>query len=303
MLNLLWAKCPHSVSSGSLWEPLSICFFLYWQSLIFFSLCLTVTWSGRAYHKSSTCWRWFNTLDGPLALSSWTARGESESHRSIAEAPSRCRLKRKVERTEHTTQSIRHQHSSNPVMWPSPWMPLGLVWAEEMAWKIRKVNKSWLNECFKVKDLVWCEGDLTKLNGVLSMVAYFVQLWWPNEKILFAHLWWKAGPHTRTVLSSDAEASTWPRARSIQIQNEKLKTFIELAPDGRPGSRRHSWPSCCGHSAQQWPRPSSRGRCTPATTTLTSGPQIKKVKVVTLLSSEPEATKAWSRPPKQLWIV
>ena len=28
-----------------------------------------------------------------------------------------------------------------------------------------------------------------------------------------------------------------------------------------------------------------------------------QMKVVTLLSSEPEATKAWSRPPKQLWIV
>ena len=26
-------------------------------------------------------------------------------------------------------------------------------------------------------------------------------------------------------------------------------------------------------------------------------------KLMTLLSSEPEATKAWSRPPKQLWMV
>ena len=57
-------------------------------------------------------------------------------------------------------------------------------------------------------------------------------------------------------------------------EKEKSCSMNSHSPDGRQGSKIHSWLSYCGHSAQQLPHPSSHGRCTPAITTLISGPQI-----------------------------
>ena len=143
MLNLLWAKCPHSVSSGSLWEPLSICFFLYWQSLIFFSLCLRVTWSRRAYHKSSTCWRWLNTLDGPLA---------QQHEEKVSHTDPLLKLRAGVDWKEKlrglSTQHNRSDISIHPILWCDPHPRCPWAWSGRRRWpgrsgKLTKVD--WMN--------------------------------------------------------------------------------------------------------------------------------------------------------------
>ena len=99
-------------------------------------------------------------------------------------------------------------------------------------------------------------------------------------KILLVYLWCKAGPQTRTVLSSDAEASTWDRRWYRKKMNKKIprRIFIKWTqrPDGRQGSKRHSWLFYCGRSAQQWPHLSSHERCKPEITKIRFQEKLEK---------------------------